>query len=145
MRDEFSPAVAKLRRIDCRCIEEARNEELLCCCHVVDEPVICRAEVAYGLLFRMFMQQHIRGLLAVEGMAGQQIEVTAVLAFVGAITAVVMIFVGKPGWGILLAVCAAVLGAVGFLLQASPPVRGGVIRIFAIIIAIFGIGLSVLG
>lgn len=67
------------------------------------------------------------------------------LALLGAITGVVMIFVGKPGWGLLLAVCAVVLGAVGCFLPASPPVSGGVIRIFAIVIAIFGIGLSVLG
>ena len=66
------------------------------------------------------------------------------LALLGAITGVVMIFVGKPGWGLLLAVCAVVLGAVGLFLPASPPVRGGVIRLFAIAIAIFGIGLSVL-
>jgi hypothetical protein len=67
-----------------------------------------------------------------------------VLALLGAITGVVMIFVGKPGWGLLLAGCAVVLGALGLLLPASPPVRGGVIRLFAIAIAIFGIGLSVL-
>ena len=58
------------------------------------------------------------------------------LALLGAITGVVMIFVGKPGWGLLLAVCAVVLGAVGLILPASPPVRGGVIRVFAIAIAI---------
>jgi hypothetical protein len=57
----------------------------------------------------------------------------------------VMIFDGKPGWGLVLAVCAAVLGTVGFFLPASPPISGGVIRIFAVVIAIFGIGLSVLG
>ena len=67
------------------------------------------------------------------------------LAFLGSITGVVMIFVGKPGWGLLLAVCAAILGTVGFFLPASPQVSAGVIRIFAIVIAIFGIGLSVLG
>ena len=78
-------------------------------------------------------------------MAGRRIGVRAVLALLGAITGVVMIFVGKPGWGLLLAVCAVVLGAVGLILPASPPVRGGVIRVFAIAIAIFGIGLSVLG
>jgi len=68
-----------------------------------------------------------------------------VLALLGAITGVVMILVGKLGWGLLLAVGAVVLGAVGCFLPASPPVSCGVIRIFAIVIAIFGIGLSVLG
>ncbi len=67
------------------------------------------------------------------------------LALLGAITGVVMIFVGNPGWGLLLAVCAAILGAVGFFLPAAPQVSAGVIRIFAVVIAIFGIGLSVLG
>jgi hypothetical protein len=37
------------------------------------------------------------------------------------------------------------LGAVGLILPASPPIRGGVIRLFAIALAIFGIGFSVLG
>jgi hypothetical protein len=78
-------------------------------------------------------------------MAGQRIGVRVVLALLGAITGVVMMFTGKPGWGLLLAVGALMLGAVGFFLPASPPVSGGVIRIFAIGIAILGIGLSVLG
>ena len=39
------------------------------------------------------------------------------LALMGAITGVVMIFVGKPGWGIAAAVCAVLLGAVGLILS----------------------------
>ncbi len=60
-------------------------------------------------------------LMAIEKRAGQQIGMTAMLALLGAITGVVMIFVGKPGWGLLLAVCAAVLGAIGFFIR---PRRG---------------------
>lgn len=81
----------------------------------------------------------------VERMAGQQIGVRAVLAFLGAITGVVMIFIGKPRWGLFFAVCAALLGAIGFFLSASPRVGGRVMRIFAIVMAMFGIGLTVLG
>jgi len=43
------------------------------------------------------------------------------------------------------AVCAALLGAIGFFMSASPGVIGGMISIVAIVIAVFGIGLSVLG
>ena len=67
------------------------------------------------------------------------------LALLAAITGVVTIFVGKPGWGLVFAVCAAILGTVGFFMSVSPRVSGGVISIFAIVIAVFGIGLSVLG
>jgi hypothetical protein len=42
-------------------------------------------------------------------------------------------------------VCAALLGAIGFFLSASPRAGNAIIRIFAIVMAIFGIGLSVLG
>ncbi len=83
--------------------------------------------------------------MAVERMAGQQIGDRALLALLGAITGVVMIFVGNPGWGLFVAVCAAVLAAIGFFLSASPRVSGGVMRISAIIMAMFGIDFSVLG
>ena len=70
---------------------------------------------------------------------------TATLALLGAISGMVMIFAGKPGLGLLLAACAAILGAIGFFISASPRISGGMMSIIAIVIAIFGIGLSVLG
>ena len=77
--------------------------------------------------------------------ARQQIGMTAMLALLAAITGVVAAFLGRPRWGLLFAVCAALLGATGFFISASPRVSGGVMSIVAIVIAIFGIGLSVLG
>ena len=76
---------------------------------------------------------------------GQQIGMTALLALLAAIAGVVAVFVGQPGWGLVFAVCAALLGAIGFFMSASPRVSGGMISIVAIVIAVFGIGLSVLG
>lgn len=67
------------------------------------------------------------------------------LALLVAITGVVMIFLGNLGWGLLLAVCAAALGAIGVFLQTSLLVNGGAVRLFAMVIAAFGIGMSVLG
>ena len=67
------------------------------------------------------------------------------MALVAAIIGVVMVFAGNPGWGLIIEVTAAVLGAIGFFMAASPRVSGGVLSIVAIVIAVFGIGLSVLG
>ena len=51
----------------------------------------------------------------------------------------------RPGLALLLAACAAILGAIAFFISASPRISGGMISIVAIVIAIFGIGLSVVG
>ena len=46
------------------------------------------------------------------------------LALLGAIGGMVMVFAGRPGVGLLLAACAAILGAVGFFISASPRISG---------------------
>ena len=48
--------------------------------------------------------------MAIEKTA-QQIGMTALLALLAAIAGVVAVFVGQPGWGLVFAVCAALLGA----------------------------------
>ena len=83
--------------------------------------------------------------MATRRVAEQPIGMTAMLALLGAISGMVMVFAGKPGWGLLLAACAAILGAIGFFISATPRINGGVMSIVAIVIAIFGIGLAVLG
>ena len=83
--------------------------------------------------------------MALEKTTGQQIGMTASLALLAAIAGVGAVFIGEPGWGLVFAVCAAVLGAAGFFMSASPRVSGGMMSIVAIVIAVFGIGLSVLG
>ena len=83
--------------------------------------------------------------MATEETAGQQIGMTALLALLAAIAGVIAVFVGQPGGGLVFAICAAVLGAIGFFMSASPRVSGGMISIVAIVIGVFGIGLSVLG
>ena len=70
---------------------------------------------------------------------------TAIMALVAAIFGVVLIIAGNPGWALVLEVSAAVLGAVGFFMAATPHISGGALSILAIVIAVFGIGLSILG
>jgi hypothetical protein len=83
--------------------------------------------------------------MALDRIAGQKTGPAATLALLIAIGGVITIFVAGPGWGLLLDGSAAVLGAVGFFMAASPRVGGGVMSIIAVVIAIFGIGLSVMG
>ena len=76
---------------------------------------------------------------------GQQTSTAAILALFVAVVGVIMVFTGKPGWGMLLEVIAATLGAIGFFMAASPRISGGALSVFAILLAVVGIGLSVLG
>ena len=74
-----------------------------------------------------------------------KIGITATMALLAAIAGVLAVVTGNPGWGLVFAACAAVLGAIGLLISASPRMSGGMMSIVAIVIAVFGIGLSVLG
>ena len=76
---------------------------------------------------------------------GQHTGTAAIVALAAAIFGVILVIAGNPGWALVLEVSASVLGAAGFFLAASPRVSGGVLSIVAIVIAVFGIGLSVLG
>lgn len=76
---------------------------------------------------------------------GQRTGTAAIVAFMAAIAGVILVVIGNPGWALLLEIGAAVLGATGFFMAASPRVSGGVLSIVAIVIAVFGIGLSILG
>jgi hypothetical protein len=75
----------------------------------------------------------------------QKTGTAATLAIVAAIGGIILIFTGNPGWAFIVAVIALVLGAVGFVMAASPRVSGGILSIIAIVIAVVGLGLSVLG
>ena len=75
----------------------------------------------------------------------QQTGMAATLAIIAAIGGMVLIFMGNPFWGFLVELCAIVLGIVGFFMAASPRVSGGILSIAAIVIAVFGLGFSVLG
>ncbi|MGH7823992.1 MAG: hypothetical protein ACREQ7_02260 [Candidatus Binatia bacterium] len=75
----------------------------------------------------------------------QKTGTAAGLAIIAAIAGIVLIFIGNPGWGLLVELIAAFLGAVGFFMAASPRVSGGMLSIAAIVIAVFGLGMSILG
>jgi hypothetical protein len=81
--------------------------------------------------------------MASERIGEQQDKLLAIFALTAAISGVIIIFAGRPGWGLLLETSAALLGAAGFVMATLPRVGGGVTSIIAIVIAIFGIGLSV--
>lgn len=79
-------------------------------------------------------------------MASEQTTGTAAtLAIIAAIGGFVLIFTGNPGWGLLAELFAGLLGAIGLIMAASPRVSGGMLSLAAIVIAVFGLGLSVLG
>ena len=80
-----------------------------------------------------------------DKIGGEETGPAAMLALLVAIGGVITIFIAGPGWGLLLDAGAAVLGVIGLFMAASPRVGGGVMSIIAVVIAIFGIGLSVLG
>jgi hypothetical protein len=82
--------------------------------------------------------------MASERVGERQNGLMAIFALAAAIRGVIVIFAGKPAWGLLLEASAALLGAAGFVMATLPRVEGGgVTSIIAIVIAIFGIGLSV--
>lgn len=67
--------------------------------------------------------------------APPQFSLVSILAFVAAIAS---FFVGW-GIGLILAISAIVLGAVGVLLSLSPSTRGGFMSVFAVLIGVVGI------
>lgn len=69
----------------------------------------------------------------------------ATLAIIAAIGGILLIFSGHPGWGLVVELLAIVLGVIGFFMSASPRVSGGILSITAIVIAVFGMGFSLLG
>lgn len=75
----------------------------------------------------------------------EQTGTAATLAIIAAIGGFVLIFTGNPGWGLLVELLAGLLGAIGLVMAASPRVSGGLLSLAAIVIAVFGLGVSVLG
>jgi hypothetical protein len=68
----------------------------------------------------------------------------AVLAILAAIGSYVATFSGRPVIGLLAALLALPLGVLGLVMAASPRVSGGILSIFAIVLAIFGLGIALL-
>ena len=83
--------------------------------------------------------------MALESVDRQRTGTATIIALAAAVLGVVLVIAGNPGWALVLEVSAAVLGTVGFFMAASPRIGGGALSILAIVIAVFGIGLSVLG
>jgi hypothetical protein len=75
----------------------------------------------------------------------QRTGTAATLAIISAVGGFILIFTGNPGWGLLAEIVAGFLGAVGLVMAASPRVSGGMLSITALVIAFFGLGVSVLG
>ena len=75
----------------------------------------------------------------------QRTGMAATLAIIAAIGGIVLVFAGHPGWGLVIELFAIFCGIVGFFMAASPRVSGGIMSIAAIVIAVFGLGFSVIG
>lgn len=67
------------------------------------------------------------------------------LAIIAAIGGMIATFTGHPVWGLVIDLVATPLGVMGLLMAASPRVSGGVLSILAIVVAVIGLGLAVLG
>jgi hypothetical protein len=83
--------------------------------------------------------------MEIDKFAGQETGVAALLAVFSAVAGLIIVFAGKPGLGLLFEISAAVLGIIGVFMAVSPRANREVISIIAIAIAVFGIGVSVLG
>lgn len=75
----------------------------------------------------------------------QRTGTAATLAIVAALGGLIATFTGHPGWGLILALLAILLGAIGLVRAASPRVSGGILSIIAIIVAVLGLGVAGLG
>ena len=75
----------------------------------------------------------------------QRTGTAAILAIVAALGGLMATFTGHPVWGLILALLAILLGAVGLVRAASPRVSGGILSIVAIIVAVVGLGVAGLG
>jgi hypothetical protein len=75
----------------------------------------------------------------------QRTGTAATLAIVAALGAWLATFTGHPVWGLILALVAIPLGAIGLVRAASPRVSGGILSIVAIIVAVLGLGVAGLG
>jgi hypothetical protein len=83
--------------------------------------------------------------MEIEKYAGQETGLPALLAVVCAVAGLIIVYAGRPGLGLLFEVSAAVLGIIGVVMAVSPRANREVISLIAIAIAVFGIGVSVLG
>jgi hypothetical protein len=75
----------------------------------------------------------------------QRTGTAAILAIIAAIGGFIVLFTGNPGWALIVEFAAVALGVIGFFMAASPRVSGAILSIAAIVIAVIGIGVSVLG
>jgi hypothetical protein len=75
----------------------------------------------------------------------QKTGLSAMLAIIAAIGSYLATFTGRPIIGLLAALAALPLGVIGLVMAASPRVSGGVLSIVAIALAVFAIGIALLG
>jgi hypothetical protein len=75
----------------------------------------------------------------------QNTGMAATMAIIAAIGGIIATFSGHPFVALFVEIAAVVLGVIGFLMAASPRVRGGILSIVAIVVAVFGLGIAVLG
>lgn len=75
----------------------------------------------------------------------QRTGFSATLAIIAAIGSYLATFTGHPIVGLLVALAALPLGILGLIMAASPRVGGGIISIVAILLAVFAIGIALLG
>lgn len=75
----------------------------------------------------------------------QRTGAAATVAIIAALGGVIATFTGHPVWGLIIELAAAFAGIIGMLVSASPRIGGGLVSLVATVVAIFGLGLAVLG
>lgn len=68
--------------------------------------------------------------------------ITSIIAAVGSYIATCS---GHPIWGLIAALVSIPAGLIGFVLAASPRIRGGMISLAAIALGVIGLVISILG
>lgn len=75
----------------------------------------------------------------------QSVSIAAIVAIVAAIGSYVLTCMGHPMWALIAALLSIPIGIVGFVMAASPRVRGGILSITAIILGALAAVVAVLG
>ena len=78
-------------------------------------------------------------------MVKKHTEIVAILAFIAAIGGVIATLTGYPIWGFMIELLTIPFVVMGLLVARAPRVGGGVLSIVALVIAVVGLGLAVLG
>ncbi len=89
-------------------------------------------------------QQHSPAPRSKRTTMEQKTGTVAAASMLAAVLCYVSLCAGHPGWALALSVVSLPLGLIGLLWSASPRVSGGILSIFAMLLGLVGVVLSIL-